>query len=100
MIFIQELLEVLFSEGEVLEALRLARNVQGTDSISARKFLQSAQNTGDALVFYAVYDFFVQRNIKLTGSSAFSKSEYIFEIYIEFFLIALKDQPKMLFYII
>lgn len=45
------------------------------DSISARKFLEAAQATNNPSLFYSVYKFFEQRNLRLKGSANFAKGE-------------------------
>ena len=43
------------------------------EAISARKFLEAAQNSNDTTVFYGVYKYFQQRNQRARGSTAFLK---------------------------
>lgn len=60
---------------------RFARDTIPVESISARKFLEAAQNSQDPSVFYGVYQYFQQRNRRVRGSSAFLKGEHC-EVYI------------------
>ncbi|XP_051878697.1 regulator of MON1-CCZ1 complex isoform X2 [Pristis pectinata] len=71
-----EIVEVLLSKHQVLGALRFIRSVGSHDNISARKFLDAAKQTGDALVFYTTFRFFEQRNQRLRGSSHFTPGEH------------------------
>ncbi|KAG1694155.1 Regulator of MON1-CCZ1 complex [Nymphon striatum] len=80
----EEIVEVLLSKHQVLQALRFIRSVGNIDSISSRKFLDAAMNTENSSVFYAVFKFFEQRNIRLRGSPSFAKGEHC-EIYIKHF---------------
>ena len=48
----EEIVEILLSKNRVLSALRFARQTLALESISARKFLEAAQNTQDANIFY------------------------------------------------
>nr|CAG4641510.1 EOG090X028B [Eurycercus lamellatus] len=57
----EEIVEILLSKNKVLPALRFARETMPVESISARKFLEAAQNSQDASVFYGVFKYFQQR---------------------------------------
>lgn len=59
---------------------RFARDMIPIESISARKFLEAAQNSQDPSVFYGVYQYFQQRNQRARGSPAFLKGEHC-EVY-------------------
>lgn len=69
----QIIVEVLLGQGKIIDALRLAKSLPGADSLSARKYLEAAIKS-DPLVFYSVYSFFQQRNVRLRGSPDFLKS--------------------------
>ncbi|XP_038664473.1 regulator of MON1-CCZ1 complex isoform X6 [Scyliorhinus canicula] len=71
-----EIVEVLLSKHQVLGALRFVRSVGSHDNISARKFLDAARQTGDAMLFYTTFKFFEQRNQRLRGSSHFTPGEH------------------------
>ena len=43
--------------------------------MSARKFLDAAQQTGDQMLFYTVFRCFQQRNQRLRGSPSFNPGE-------------------------
>lgn len=66
--------EVLLGQGKVIEALRLANKLAGADSLSARKYLEAAKKTNNPIIFYTVYTWFQQRNIRQRGSPDFLKS--------------------------
>lgn len=72
--FEQIIIEVLLGQGKIVEALRLANTLTGAESLSARKYLEAAKKTNDSLVFYTVYTWFQQRNIRQRGSPDFLKS--------------------------
>ncbi len=75
---IQIIVEVLLGQGKIIDALRLAKSLPGGEStLSARKYLEAAIK-GDPLVFYSVYLFFQQRNVRLRGSPDFLKSNFFF----------------------
>nr|XP_014015089.1 unnamed protein product [Salmo salar] len=67
-----EIVEVLLSKQQVLGALRFIRSVGGNDNISARKFLDAALQTADQMLFYTIFRFFEQRNLRLRGSPSFN----------------------------
>jgi len=45
------------------------------DSVSARKFLEAADKTDDRMLFFNVFSFFEERNVRLRGSVSFSRGE-------------------------
>ncbi|XP_074641074.1 regulator of MON1-CCZ1 complex-like isoform X2 [Tubulanus polymorphus] len=73
-----EIVEVLLSKHQLLPALRFIRSVGYTDSqhVSARKFLEAAMMTRDNMLFYTVFKFFEQRNIKMRGHPKFQPGEH------------------------
>ena len=70
-----EIVEVLLSKGHILPALRYIRSIGKIDEVCARKFLEAAKATKDPLLFYSVYRFFEQRNLRLHNTTGFPKSE-------------------------
>lgn len=76
--FEQIIIEVLLGQGKIVEALRLANSLTGAESLSARKYLEAAKKTNDSIVFYTVYTWFQQRNIRQRGSPDFLKSIFDF----------------------
>lgn len=58
----------------MVEALRLANSLAGADTLSARKYLEAAKKTNNPIIFYTVYTWFQQRNIRQRGSPDFLKS--------------------------
>ncbi|KAG5268058.1 hypothetical protein AALO_G00207750 [Alosa alosa] len=71
-----EIVEVLLSKQQVLGALRFVRSVGGHDNVSARKFLDAAQQTSDPMLFYTIFRFFEQRNLRLRGNPGFNPGEH------------------------
>lgn len=69
------IIEVLLGQGKIIDALNLARQFPKVDSIPARKYLEAAQKSNDSIIFYSVFNFFEQRNIRLRNSSEFLKGE-------------------------
>ena len=78
-----EIVEVLLSNQQVLAALRFVRSIGQIDQISARKFLEAAQNC-DLKTFFSVYQFFEQRNLALRSNAKFAPGEHC-EKYVEYF---------------
>lgn len=70
----QIIIEVLIGQGKIVEALRLASTLPGSENVSARKYLEAAKKISDPLVFYSVYTWFQQRNIRARGSPDFLRS--------------------------
>ncbi|XP_058803853.1 regulator of MON1-CCZ1 complex [Phymastichus coffea] len=71
----EEIIEVLLSKGHILPALRYIRSVGKADQVCARKFLEAAKAADDPTLFYSVYKFFEQRNVRLHNTTGFAKSE-------------------------
>lgn len=70
----QIIIEVFLGHGKIIEALRLANSLSGAETLSARKYLEAAKKTNDPIIFYTVYTWFQQRNIRHRGSPDFLKS--------------------------
>uniref|UniRef100_A0A8C5CJ49 Mic1 domain-containing protein n=1 Tax=Gadus morhua TaxID=8049 RepID=A0A8C5CJ49_GADMO len=79
-----EIVEVLLSKQQVLGALRFIRSVGSHDNVSARKFLDAAQQTSDQMLFYTVFRSFQQRNQRLRGNPAFNPGEHCEEHVVHF----------------
>ena len=60
-----------------LLVFRFIRSVGIVDSVSARKFLETAMNTEDKMLFYAVFKFFEERNLRLKGNPRFQPGKRI-----------------------
>lgn len=71
-----EIVEVLLSKQQVLGALRFIRSVGAHDNISARKFLDAARQTNDTMLFYTIFRFFEQRNMRLRGNPGFNQGTW------------------------
>ena len=65
---------MLLGQGKVIDALRLVKQSASPENVSARKYLEAAVKTKDAIIFYSVYSYFVERNVRLRGSPDFMKS--------------------------
>lgn len=74
--FSQIIIEVLLGQGKIIEALRLANSLSGSENLSARKYLEAAKKTNDSIIFYTVYTWFQQRNIRQRGSPDFLKCNF------------------------
>lgn len=70
----QIIIEVLLGQGKIVEALRLANSLTGAENLSARKYLEAAKKSNDSIVFYTIYTWFQQRNVRQRGSPDFLKS--------------------------
>ncbi|CAC5360300.1 Regulator of MON1-CCZ1 complex [Mytilus coruscus] len=80
----EEIIEVLLSKHQLLPAVRFIRSVGIVDTVSARKFLEAAMNTDDSMLFYTVFKFFEQRNIRLRQNPRFPAGEHC-EEYVKHF---------------
>ncbi|KAI4900015.1 hypothetical protein NFI96_005109 [Prochilodus magdalenae] len=89
-----EIVEVLLSKQQVLGALRFVRSVGGHDNVSARKFLDAARQTSDTMLFYTIFRFFEQRNLRLRGNPAFNPGEHC-EEHVAYFKEVFGEQTLM-----
>jgi len=89
----EEIIEVLLSKRQLLPALRYIRAIGAEDSLSPRKFLEAATNPEDSMLFYTVYKFFEQRNMRLRGSPDFAPGEHC-EAYVKKFEILFGSNRK------
>ncbi|XP_014671760.1 PREDICTED: uncharacterized protein C18orf8-like [Priapulus caudatus] len=80
----EEIIEVLLSTHQLFSALRFVKTVGQVDQISARKFLEVALSTENNQLFYTVFKFFEQRNLRLRGRPDFPKGEHC-ESYVKHF---------------
>ncbi len=71
-----EIVEVLLSKQQVLGALRFIRSVGAHDNVSARKFLDAARQTNNTMLFYTIFRFFEQRNMRLRGNPGFNQGKW------------------------
>lgn len=68
------IVDVLLEQGKVMDALKIARNQPNFDQLPARKYLEAAYLTRDAIVFHSVFTLFQQRNHRLRGFKEFNRS--------------------------
>lgn len=80
----EEIIEVLLSKNQILAALRFLRSVGGADNASSRKFLEAAVGASDDMLFYTVFKFFEQRNLRLRANPMFVPGEHC-EKYVQLF---------------
>ena len=71
-----EIIDILLTRGQILTALRFIKSTDKVDSVSARQFLEAAANEDDKTLFYTVYKFFVERNIRLRRKPNFPPDEH------------------------
>ncbi|RWS28618.1 uncharacterized protein B4U80_07231 [Leptotrombidium deliense] len=80
----EDIVDIFLSQFEVIRALRYVQRHGNVDNISARKFLEFALNSGDSRVFYSIFKFFEERNLRLRGSPSFVRGEHC-EMFVEHF---------------
>ena len=71
-----EIIDILLSRGQILSALRYVKAMEKVDSVSARQFLEAAANEDDKMLFYTVYKFFEERNLRLRRKPDFPPDEH------------------------
>ena len=74
-----EIIDILISRGQILSALRFVKSSGKIDTISARVFLEAAANEDDRMLFYTVYKFFEERNLRLRKRKDFPADEQCME---------------------
>lgn len=70
-----EIIDILLSRGQILSALRYVKVTEKVDTVSARRFLEAAANEDDKMLFYTVYKFFEERNLRLRKRVEFPPDE-------------------------
>ena len=65
------IIETLLQKNQIISALKFMQNNEIIDSAAPRKFLEAAAKSKDDMVFYTVFTFFQQRNLKMKKSSRF-----------------------------
>ena len=70
-----DIIDIMFSRGQILTALRLVRSLGWENTVSARQFLEAAVNEGNKMVFYSIYKFFEERNLRLRSTKEFPPGE-------------------------
>jgi hypothetical protein len=80
----EEIIEVLLSKGLVLSALRFAQSVGLSDSLTPRRVLDVTKDLNDSLIFYTVFKYFEERNMRLRGNPTFRAEENC-ENYVKYF---------------
>ena len=63
---------------------RFVQSCGRADHVSARKFLDAAMKTGNRLVFFSVFKFFEERNLRLYGTPTFPPNE-LCDVYCQYF---------------
>lgn len=71
-----EIIDILLSSGKIMSALRFVKVSDKIDTVSARQFLEAAANEDDKMLFYTVYKFFEERNIRLRKKPEFPPDEH------------------------
>ena len=71
-----EIIDILLTRGQILTALRFIKSTNKVDTVSARQFLEAAANEDDKSLFYTVFMFFVERNIRLRRKTDFPLGEH------------------------
>ena len=70
-----EITDILISRGQILSALQFVKASDKVDTVSARVFLEAAANEDDRMLFYTVYKFFEERNLRLRKKPEFPPDE-------------------------
>jgi len=74
----------LLSEGLVLSALRFGIQCGLGDSLNPGKFLETAKQLNDDFIYYDVFKYFEDRNVRLRNTAAFKQDENT-DVYVRHF---------------
>jgi hypothetical protein len=80
----EDIVDIFLSQYDVVRALRYIQSNGNIDSVSARKFLEIAVKSGDDQLFYSLFKFFEERNLRLRASPDFVRGEHC-EVFVEHF---------------
>jgi hypothetical protein len=86
----EEIVDVLLSKELILSALRFAIQMGLADELNAAKFLETAKESNDLAVYYEVFKFFEERNVRLRGTPNFKKEEFC-DVYVAHFINMFKN---------
>lgn len=86
----EEIVDVLLSKGLILSALRFANEKSFADNLNPAKFLETAKDQNDPFVYYEVFKFFEERNLRLRNNPSFRKDENC-EAYVQHFMSLFKN---------
>jgi len=91
----EEIIDILLQKEDLISALKYLQISDTIDAAAPRKFLDSALHTNDDMVFYTVFTFFQQRNLKLRKSLKFVRGEQC-EMYEKIFEKKFKSKVEKL----
>ena len=74
----EDIVDIYLSQYDILRSLRYIQLHGDIDSVSARKFLDFAKNSGDRTLFYLIFKFFEERNMRLRGSPEFAQGKFYY----------------------
>lgn len=89
----EEIVDVLLSQGLVLSALRFGIQMGLSDSLIPGKFLETAKDLNDSLIYHEVFKFFEERNVRLRGNPNFKVDENC-ESYVKHFMTLFLNKAK------
>ncbi|CAG0916125.1 unnamed protein product [Notodromas monacha] len=82
----EQILEILLNKGQIFTALRFLRKLgllqPSNAALDIRKYLDAALASNNKMVFFPVFKFFEQRNLKMYGSPQFKPPEQ-YEVYVK-----------------
>ena len=81
----EEIVDVLLSQGLILSALKFGALMGLSDTLNPGKFLETAKDLNDPLIYYEVFKYFEERNMRLRGNPNF-RSDEMCEAYVKHFM--------------
>ena len=89
----EEIVDVLLSQGLILSALRFGIQMGLSDELNPGKFLETAKDLNDPLIYHEVFKFFEERNLRLRGNPNFRVDENC-ESYVKHFMNLFHNKSK------
>lgn len=92
----EEIIDVLLSNNLVLSALRFGIQIGLESTLMPGKFLETAKELDDPLVYFETFKFFEERNRKLRGTPNFNQEENC-EAYVQHFFNLFNNNTNKIF---
>lgn len=90
----EEICDVLLSKGLILSALRFATQMGLDNTLMPGKFLETAKDLNDPQIYYEVFKFFEERNLRLSNTPAFKPDDNC-DIYVRHFVSLFQSRASL-----
>ena len=90
----EEIVDVLLSQGLILSALKFGILMGLGDTLNPGKFLETAKDLNDSFIYYEVFKYFEERNMRLRGNPNF-RSDEMCEAYVRHFMSLFQNKTVL-----